>query len=338
MPIQYSGIISEHNWARTKAALFDICHMGEFIIEGDYLRSNMDKVVTTRLSDMPIGACRYGFMLNEDGGIIDDLVVYRLQREKWMLVVNAGTIEKDEVYLRNSLSKDSRVENVSDNTAKLDFQGPLSLSILKEIIPAGLESLRYYSFSWFDILGENNIISRTGYTGELGFELYISSGRVQQLWDLLLKDERVRPAGLGARDTLRLEMGYPLYGQDVDGSTTPVEAGFDKFLDYSKDFIGKEALLKQKSDGVKRQAICFKTVSRRSPRHNYKIYDRDREIGIVTSGSFSPSLGCGIGMGYINAGFDIASKILVKDNGAQIECAITDKPFYKHGSAKVKIN
>jgi aminomethyltransferase len=245
-----------------------------------------------------------------------------------MLVVNAATISVDEANLKKYLSASVRLENVSDKTAKLDVQGPLSMDALKDIFGDGLSKLGYYTFSDFVFEKECCIISRTGYTGELGFEVYLPSRLAVKLWVRLLKDPRVKPAGLGCRDTLRLEMGYPLYGQDIDTVHTPLAAGLDKFVDFSKDFIGKPALLEEKKRGPKERLVCFKAPSRRSPRHGFGIYSGSSSVGLVASGSFSPSLSVGIGMGYVRSGFDIGSELLVKDGSTEIPVTVVKKPFY----------
>ncbi|MFH1442313.1 MAG: glycine cleavage system aminomethyltransferase GcvT [Candidatus Omnitrophota bacterium] len=336
MPIQYSGIISEHNWTRQKASLFDICHMGEFIIKGEADKSNFSNLTTINLNTMPLFSCRYGFMLNESGGVIDDLVVYKIKPDEWMVVVNAATIDSDVNHISSHLSKDSEFKNISSNLAKLDLQGPDSGRVLEELIGSEINKLKYYTFDYFTIEGEKNIISRTGYTGERGYELYISPEKVKSLWNNLLGMDTVKPAGLGARDTLRLEMGYPLYGQDITEQVNPLEAGFGKFIDFNKDFIGKEALLKKKKEGLTKKLACFITDSRRAARHNFKIFSNNKEAGIVTSGSFSPSLSCSIGMGYIETGLKTGDEIIIKENdqSAQINARLTTKPFYKNGTAR----
>ncbi len=334
MPIQYSGILNEHIWTRKMVSVFDICHMGEFKLKADPIKSGLDRTLTVNLKDMPCGKCRYTSMLNDNGGIIDDLIVYRLKPDEWMLVVNAATTDSDEVNLRKYLSKDANLENISSKIGKLDLQGPLSREVLIKIIGSKINQLKYYTFDYFDILGEKSIISRTGYTGELGYEIYLSNPKIKELWALLLKDGSVKPAGLGARDTLRMEMGYSLYGQDIDRDITPLEAGMERYLDFNKDFIGKDALLEQRKKGLTRNLVSFVTASRRSARHNYKIWAKDREIGFVTSGSFAPSLGVSIGMGYVKNGVKTGDKIIIKDNNVEIEATITDKPFYKNSSLK----
>ncbi|MCK4463727.1 MAG: glycine cleavage system aminomethyltransferase GcvT [Candidatus Omnitrophica bacterium] len=335
MPIQYTGIIAEHNWTRRSASIFDICHMGEFIIYGEPKKSNLERLLTIGLAGMSCGACRYGFMLNEKGGIIDDLIVYRIKQNEWMLVVNAAFTGRDESHLRKYLSCDSKLENISAKSGKIDLQGPISQDVLKELVGSEIDELKYYTFALFSILGEESIVSRTGYTGELGYEVYLSNEKIKELWNILLKDKRVKPAGLGARDTLRLEIGYPLYGQDINEDITPLEAGLERFVDFNKNFIGRDSLIEKKKRGITKMLVCFMTNTRRAPRHNYKIYDGDKEIGFVTSGSFSPTLSCGIGMGYVKSEYGKnGTKIILKENKIEINATVTDRPFYKKGSAR----
>ncbi|MDD5135796.1 MAG: glycine cleavage system aminomethyltransferase GcvT [Candidatus Omnitrophica bacterium] len=328
MPIQYEGILAEHAHTRSSVSVFDICHMGEFILEADPVSSLLDRIVTQNIVSMPIGACRYGFMLNEGGGVIDDLVVYRLGDASWMLVVNAATISGDEAHLRKNLSGKVSFENISNATGKLDVQGPGSADALKKIFGAGIAKLAYYTFGKFKLWGMDLTVSRTGYTGELGYEVYIPSDNAVRLWNTLLEDKRVKPAGLGCRDTLRLEMGYPLYGQDLDTGHTPIAAGFDKFVDLGKEFIGKDALLKEKKGGVKERLVSFKSDTRRSPRHNFAIFKEGLRVGTVTSGSFSPSLLSGIGMGYVSGKCGIGDKLVTKDGNTEIPVTVVKKPFY----------
>ncbi|MFA6129390.1 MAG: glycine cleavage system aminomethyltransferase GcvT [Candidatus Omnitrophota bacterium] len=335
MPIQYSGIIEEHNWVRKNAGLFDICHMGEFIIQADLTKSNLGNLVTVNLEGMPFNSCRYGFMLNEQGGIIDDLLVYRIGNSEWMIVVNAATTGRDFAHLKKHLTGIRLLENVSQSLGKLDLQGPLAAEVLAALTGPGIKGLRYYTFDYFSVLGEEIIISRTGYTGELGYELYMPNNKIPELWEKLLSDRRVKPIGLGARDTLRLEMGYSLYGQDIDEKTTPLEAGLGYFIDWDKEFIGKSSLLKQKQNGVGRRMICFIADSRRSPRYNYRITYQGKDVGAVTSGSFSPSLGLGIGMGYAGCEIPSGEEITLCENSIVINAKTTRKPFYKNGSAKL---
>ncbi|MDD5465445.1 MAG: glycine cleavage system aminomethyltransferase GcvT [Candidatus Omnitrophica bacterium] len=329
MPIQYEGILAEHAHTRKAVSVFDICHMGEFMLEADPALSGFDRIVTQNIISMPEGSCRYGFMLDEQAGVLDDLVVYRINKTNWMLVVNAATTLGDYAHLKKNLTGEYNLKDISDKTGKLDVQGSESLDVLKDIFGDGLAKLNYYTFSEFTFHDQRCIVSRTGYTGELGYEIYISADYVVKLWKVLLKDVRVKPAGLGSRDTLRLEMGYPLYGQDLDINHTPLAAGLAKFVDLSKDFIGKDALLKEQAGGPKERLICFQADSRRAPRHGFAIFDRNQRVGLVTSGSFSPSLSVGIGMGYVAGNYSIGAQLIVKDAGTEIPVVVTKKPFYR---------
>lgn len=336
MPIQYKGIIAEHNWTRKNCSVFDICHMGEFIIKGNPLANNLEKIITLNISKMPLKTCKYGFILNEQGGVLDDVIVYKIKQDEFMLVVNAATTDDDFSYIQKHITSKELCSNISAKTCKLDLQGPGSADALKAIIGNDITKLNYYAFDYFMILGNKSIISRTGYTGELGYELYVGVDKVKELWNILLEDEQVKPAGLGARDTLRLEVCYPLYGQDIDEKHNPLEAGFAGFVDFGKDFIGRKALEKIKSNGPEKKMAFFLSESRRAPRHNYKIFDEaNREIGIITSGSFSPSLSRGIGMGYINSKADnIGAQVILKDGDVCIKARIIEKPFYKDGTVR----
>jgi aminomethyltransferase len=336
MPIQYEGIIAETLHTRKSVSAFDICHMGEFLISGHYKKSGLDYLVSGRIGDLSIGTCKYTSLLNADGGVVDDLIVYRKGPEEWMIVVNAATVEKDKKHFLAHLTKDSKFLDLSAKLGKIDFQGPLAREIIRSLSPAAC-SLNYYTFIEAEILGEKNIVSRTGYTGELGYEIYAARDRIKDIWKTLFKDKRVKPAGLGARDVLRLEMGYSLYGQDIDEQITPLDAGFEKFIDFQKDFMGKSALTKQKVSGPRLQRIFFKTFSRRSPRHNHKIYVQGQKTGVVTSGTFSPHLEIGIGMGFTqkNIQWHPEELIAVGDENLKIETVITDRPFIKNTSLKI---
>jgi aminomethyltransferase len=336
MPIQYEASIAEHNHAREAVSLFDACHMGEFFVSGDALDSGLERIVTVPLSRLAVKRCRYGFMLNDNGGIIDDLIVYRFGPEEWMIVVNAGHIEDEAEHFRKHLSDNAVFENRSDNHGKIDIQGPMSGKVLAEFIDdSSILDLPYFGFEYFDLNRIRVLISRTGYTGELGFEIYIPAEMVIELWEKLLDLASVKPAGLGARDMLRMEMGYPLCGQDLDESTTPLEAGFGRFLDLEKDFIGKGRLVSQQKEGVERRLVGLLTDSRRSPRPGDKILHSNREIGNVTSGGFSPSMGKGIGMGYVASRY-IKEKgsLVVRGARTQLDVHMVRFPFYKEGSIK----
>ncbi len=233
MPIQYEGIIAEHSWCRTKASLFDICHMGEFLFQGDFDESGLEDVFTFSVKTIPVGRSRYGFLLNEQGGIIDDLIVFRLAEDKVMIVVNAATAPKDFAAIKGRL-RGGVFTDITAATGKLDIQGPLSRDVMVALFGKEVATIPYFKFITMNILGVEAIVSRTGYTGELGYEIFIPSDKVCELWDLFLQDERVKPAGLGARDVLRLEVGYSLYGSDIDEETTPLEAGLEGFVNFDK--------------------------------------------------------------------------------------------------------
>ncbi|MDD5284963.1 MAG: glycine cleavage system aminomethyltransferase GcvT [Desulfuromonadaceae bacterium] len=334
MPIQYEGIIAEHAWCRKRAALFDICHMGEFIFQGDFEAGGLEDVFTFSVATIPVGRSRYGFLLNDNGGVIDDLIVFRIAEDKVMIVVNAATINNDFAVISQRL-KGGLFTNITDATGKLDIQGPLSRDVMVAAFGDQVAQIPYFKFITMNILGVETVVSRTGYTGELGYEIFIPSGKVCELWDLLLKDERVKPAGLGARDVLRLEVGYSLYGSDIDEQTTPLEAGLGNFVNFDKRFIGKEALLKQKGEGVKRQKVAFRVSSRRSPRHHYEIIEGDQTVGNVTSGVFSPMLGCGIGIGFVSAReCPVGSDLIIQHERVSMDATVCELPFFSGGSLR----
>lgn len=334
MPIQYEGIIAEHAWCRSKAALFDICHMGEFLFQGDFEADGLEAVFTFSVRTIPIGRSRYGFLLNEQGGIIDDLIVFRLAEDRAMIVVNAATADNDFAVIGSRLRGGS-FSNITAATGKLDIQGPLSREVLVEAFGGQVAVIPYFRFISMNILGVEAIVSRTGYTGELGYEIFLPAEKTVELWDLLLKDGRVRPAGLGARDVLRLEVGYSLYGSDIDETTTPLEAGLEGFVSFDKDFVGREALLTQKRQGLTRKKVAFEVAGRRSPRHHYEIDFAGQAVGAVTSGVFSPMLGCGIGIGFVKPDYTaIGTGFTIRHERVSMEATVCELPFFKGGSLR----
>ena len=334
MPIQYEGIIAEHRWCREQAALFDICHMGEFLFKGDILSSGLEELFTFSVAAIPVGRSKYGFLLNEQGGIIDDLIVFRFAEQEAMIVVNAATSPNDFQVIRSRLTGGNLV-NISAATAKLDLQGPQSRQVLTAVCGEQIAQLPYFKFISLDLLGVPAVVSRTGYTGELGYEIFLPSAKVAELWQLLLSDPRVKPAGLGARDLLRLEVGYSLYGSDLDEQTTPLEAGLEAFVNFNKQFVGKAALLQQQAAGLARRKIAFTVNTRRAPRHGYQIQAAGRTIGEVTSGVFSPMLGCGIGMGYVQADHAaLGTTLIVCQERVSLEATVCSLPFYSGGSLR----
>jgi len=332
MPLQYTGIIDEHMHAREKAGLFDIFHMGELFLRGPAAAKDVAGLVTCRIYDMHPGRCRYGFMLNDKGGIIDDLIVFRISEEEFMIVVNAGTVGKDEAWMRKHISPGTELANESAETAKIDIQGPLSGKIMGDLAgQQAVEQVRKYHFLNVEISGMPVLLSRTGYTGELGYELFFPVEYAPDMWKLLLAQEGVKPVGLGARDTLRMEMGYSLYGNDIDEKHTPLEANLARFVFFEKDFLGKPALLKQQGKGVSRVLKGFICDSRRSARSHFKVTSGGKEIGEVTSGAFSPCLKRGMGLCYIDSGSaKEGTGVTLTDGKVEVAARVAAIPLYRH--------
>lgn len=328
MPIQFDGIIAEHGYCRNDVALFDTSHMGEFFFKGDIKNSGINEATSVNIDALDIGKCKYGFLLNEQGGVMDDLIIYRLGEDELMIVVNAATRENDLKTLNERISNGS-LEDRSMQYAKLDVQGPRSKEILKKYFGAALDNLTFFSFVETKVFDSDCILSRTGYTGELGYELYVDNTTSVKLWDALIADG-VKPAGLGARDILRLEMGYSLYGNDLNEDITPLEANLGKFVNLKREYVGKAALEKQKEDGLKRILLPFKTTTRRSARKDFEVYQNDKKVGFVTSGAFSPILNVGVGLAMIDIdGFDKEQSIELRDKRSSIEANIASLPFIR---------
>lgn len=341
MPVQYGdGIIAEHRRTREAASLFDICHMGEFEVDGPGAAEELDRLLARPVADQKIGSCRYNFLLNDQGGVMDDLIVYRIDQECFFLVVNAATIASDAEQISKNLSGDVEFDDLSDNTGKLDLQGPDSARILEKLGIDASMLPAYYHWTEVEIAGIPCLMSRTGYTGELGFEFYVDAEQVELLWNALLENGAC-PAGLGARDTLRLEMGYPLYGHEMDAATTPVEAGFGKMLKLEelpeRDFIGSAAL---RAGTSSKTLVGIKLDGRRAAREHTEVYSDSGElIGQVSSGAFSPSLECAIALAYINNGAISApgTKVLLNVGKNMLEGSIVPLPFYPGGTARIKL-
>jgi aminomethyltransferase len=332
MPLQYESILTEWEHNRKTVSIFDCSHMGQFMIKGDAVACGLDAIVIQTIADMPVNTCRYGAMLNDSGGVIDDLIVYRKGPQDWMIVVNAANIEKDASHFRANLNATAYFEDASFKTAKLDVQGPQSRDVLKVLAP-GIEKLTYYTFDQFQITGTPCLISRTGYTGELGYEIYCPWEKAKEIWKTILNNGTVKPTGLGVRDVLRVEMCYSLYGHELGEAISPLEAGLDKFIDGQKNFIGREKV----SAGHPKRAIgYFVSASRKSPRAGNKIFDAaGNEMGVVTSGTFSPALQVGIGIGFMGPVLkDAGSKVFFGDERTKTEAIVVKRPFYKNGSLK----
>lgn len=336
MPVSYTGITEEHLAVRSGVGVFDVSHMGEFILKGAGCLDLVQRLTSNDASRLQAGKAQYSCLTNDRGGIVDDLLVYCLEPEKaYMLVVNAANIEKDWSWIREHNSADTEMHNISDRTCLLAVQGPKALAVLQRLTGQDLSTIPYYSFVRASLAGVDNVlISATGYTGAGGMELYFEDKNDQavRIWTALMEagqPEQIRPVGLGARDTLRLEMGYCLYGNDIDDGTSPLEAGLGWITKFQKEFTGKQALLAQKASGVPRRLVGLRMRERGIPRHGYEIRDAaGRRIGEVTSGTQSPSLGQPIALGYVESAFAEAGTelfIAIRDKALQAEVCKT--PF-----------
>ncbi|CCH47681.1 glycine cleavage system aminomethyltransferase GcvT [Pseudodesulfovibrio piezophilus] len=334
MPVQYKGIMIEHKHTRTQTGIFDISHMGEFALTGKGAMKALNKVVSHDLETLAPNKCRYGFLLNERGGIHDDLIIYCLAEDEYMLVVNGACREKDFNHIQSHLPDSLFLADISEQTAKIDVQGPQSLDVLNTLLGSQWNQLKYFCFANDDSQGFPMIVSRTGYTGELGYELYLPSEAALGIWEKLIKDERVQPIGLGARDTLRLEIGYPLYGQDLDENHTPHEAGAGFFLKKESDYIGKSGLT-QKNEAL----IALSIDGRRTARHNDPVFlPSGEKTGIITSGSFAPSLGHCIALAYVKAEDAQQDEFIIKTSRTELNAKKSSLPFYTQGTARIKID
>jgi aminomethyltransferase len=336
MPISYSGINDEHAAVRRNAGIFDVSHMGEFILKGKHALDLIQRVTSNDASKLTAGKAQYSCLTNEDGGIIDDLLVYCIEENKvYMLVVNASNIEKDWKWISKHNPKHAEMHNISDKTCLLAIQGPNATKMLQPLTDMDILNLKYYTFVKGKFAGIDNVImSATGYTGAGGVEIYFEDkeGAADKIWDSIFEvggPQALKPIGLGARDTLRLEMGYCLYGNDIDDTTSPLEAGLGWITKFTKDFIAKEILEKQKADGIERKLVGFEMIEKGIPRHGYPIKDfTDTPIGVVTSGTQSPSLNKAIGMGYVQLAYSaIDSEIYIKVRDKLLEAKVVKIPF-----------
>lgn len=337
MPIEYSGIIDEHNTVVNGVGVFDVSHMGEFWVKGPHALELIQKITSNDASKLPLGKAQYTCFPNETGGIVDDLLVYHYEPEKYLLVVNASNINKDWNWCVSHNTVGAELENASDRMAQLAIQGPKATEVLQRLTPVDLSSIPYYAFTTGEFAGcPQVIISNTGYTGAGGFELYFYPEDAKKIWDAIFeagKPEGIKPIGLGARDTLRLEMGFCLYGNDLDDTTSPIEAGLGwitKFVD-GKDFTNRAELERQKKEGVARKLCAFELVDKGIPRHGYAIVDAEgKEIGHVTSGTMSPVLKKGIGMGYVQTAYaKPGTEIYIQVRNRNLKAQVVKAPFRK---------
>ena len=336
MPISYSGINDEHQTVRKNAGVFDVSHMGEFMLKGENALDLIQRVTSNDASKLTTGKAQYSCLPNENGGIVDDLLVYCIEENKvYMLVVNASNIEKDWNWIQKHNTKNVEMHNISDDTCLLAIQGPNATKILQPLTEMEILNLKYYTFvkgKFVDV--DNVLVSATGYTGAGGVEIYFKNenDNAEKIWNKIFEigtPQGLKPIGLAARDTLRLEMGYCLYGNDIDDTTSPLEAGLGWITKFTKDFTAKEIIEKQKQEGIKRKLVGFEMIDRGIPRHNYEICNAEgKQIGYVTSGTQAPSLNKAIGMGYVEIGAsELDATIYIKVRDKLLQAKVVKIPF-----------
>jgi aminomethyltransferase len=335
MPVSYEGVKVEHQNVRQKLGVFDVSHMGEFWVTGPEAEKLLQYVTSNNVAKLVDGQAQYTCLPNEQNGIVDDLILYRFNAEKYLLVVNASNIDKDWKWINTHNNFDAQLKNASEDYSLLAVQGPKAIEAMQSLTDMDLSAIKFYHFKEAKFAGEENvIISATGYTGSGGFELYIKNESAETVWKKVLsagKDFGIQPIGLAARDTLRLEMGFCLYGNDIDDTTSPLEAKLGWITKFNKDFINKANLLKQKEAGVERKLVAFVLTEKGIPRKDYPILDQEYQpIGYVTSGTQSPSLDQAIGLGYVKTGHDsIGEDVLIQIRKKHVKAKIVKLPFYK---------
>jgi aminomethyltransferase len=335
MPVQYEGVNIEHETVRNGVGVFDVSHMGEFILKGEKAIDLIQLVTSNDASVLVDGKVQYSCLPNNEGGIVDDLLVYRIKADEYMLVVNASNIEKDWNWISKHNTFGVEMINKSDEISLLAIQGPKTAEALQSLTEINLSEMEYYSFKIGTFAGvENVVISATGYTGAGGFEIYFKNEDAETIWNAVFesgKDFGIKPIGLAARDTLRLEMGFCLYGNDINDSTSPIEAGLGWITKFTKNFTNSENLLKQKAEGVTKKLVAFEMIDKGIARHDYEIVDADgKVIGVVTSGTMSPSLKKAIGMGYVPKEYSkVGSQIYIRVRKSDLLAEVVKLPFYK---------
>lgn len=335
MPVQYEGVTVEHETVRNDVGVFDVSHMGEFLLTGPNALALIQKVTSNDASTLTIGRAQYSCLPNNQGGIVDDLIVYRIKEEQYLLVVNASNIDKDWDWISSHNDLGVEMTNISEDYSLLAIQGPKAVEAMQSLTSIDLSEIKYYHFEVADFAGiENVIISATGYTGSGGFEIYCKNSEVEQIWNKVFEAGAafgIKPIGLAARDTLRLEMGFCLYGNDINDTTSPLEAGLGWITKFTKEFTNSENLKKQKEEGVTKKLVGFELLERGIPRHDYEIMDADgNNIGIVTSGTMAPTVGKGIGMGYVKTAFSSPdSEIYIQIRNNKVKAKVVKMPFYK---------
>ena len=335
MPVQYEGVIAEHETVRTAVGVFDVSHMGEFLISGPHAITLIQKVSANDASTLTIGRAQYSYLPNDKGGVVDDLIIYKIKEEQYLLVVNASNIKKDWDWISSQNSMGADMRDLSDDYSLLAIQGPKAVAAMQSLSSIDLAAIKFYHFEVSDFAGiEHVIISATGYTGSGGFEIYCKNSEVQQVFDKVLEagaEFGIKPIGLAARDTLRLEMGYCLYGNDISESTSPLEAGLGWVTKFTKDFVNAEKLKAEKEAGLKNKLVAFELIDKGIPRHDYHIVDAgNNKIGIVTSGTMSPSTKKAIGLGYVPVEYSkVDSEIFIEVRNKQLKAKVVKLPFYK---------
>lgn len=334
MPVQYSGVTEEHFAVRERVGIFDVSHMGQFVVEGPAAKDLLQYVTTNNVDSLETGKAQYTCFPNGNGGIVDDVIVYKMGDEKFFVVVNASNIEKDWAHLSKYNEKfNAKLTNKSDELSLIAIQGPKAVETLQKLTDTDLSELAYYHFTEGTVAGVNNvIISNTGYTGSGGFEIYFGNAHAEKIWDALTEagaEFGLLPCGLASRDTLRLEKGFCLYGNDIDDSTSPLEAGLGWITKFDKDFVDKEFFAKQKEEGVSRKLVGFEMQERAIPRHGYEIEDADgNKIGTVTSGTMSPMKNIGIGLAYVDKPhFKVGTDLFVKIRNKSVPAKVIKLPF-----------
>lgn len=333
MPVRYSSDIEEHMTVRNGVGVFDVSHMGEFTLKGPNALDLIQRVTSNDASKLIDGQAQYSCLPNETGGVVDDLIVYKIKDNDYLLVVNASNIEKDWDWISKYNSKDVDMKNISDDICLFAVQGPKARGVLQKLTNTDLAAIKYYHFSIGELAGVKDVVmSNTGYTGAGGFEIYVNKVYAEKIWNAIFeagKDENIKPIGLGARDTLRLEMGFCLYGNDIDDTTSPLEGGLGWITKFTKDFTNSVNIKKQKEAGVTKKLVGFKMIDKGIPRHDYPIKDASGNvIGKVTSGTQSPMLGIGIGLGYITSAYaSVGSEIFIEIRGKAMKAMVSKMPL-----------
>ncbi|HRJ29621.1 MAG TPA: glycine cleavage system aminomethyltransferase GcvT [Cyclobacteriaceae bacterium] len=333
MPVRYSSDIEEHMTVRNGVGVFDVSHMGEFTVKGPKALDLIQRVTSNDASKLADGQAQYSCLPNDKGGVVDDLIVYKIKDEDYLLVVNAGNIDKDWNWISQHNTQGAELKNISDNICLFAVQGPKAVSTLQKLTKTDLSSIKYYHFAVGEFAGVPDVImSNTGYTGAGGFEIYVHKNHAEKIWHAIFdagKEFDIKPIGLGARDTLRLEMGFCLYGNDIDDTTSPLEAGLGWITKFTKDFTNATNIKKQKDEGVKKKLVGFKMVDKGIPRHDYLIKDATgNTIGKVTSGTMSPMLGIGIGLGYVTTELSSpGSEVFIDVRGRSLKAEVCKPPF-----------